>query len=304
MTEALLFVSVGSLLTLGVATLVIATLTLQNARRYVEVAEAQMKYLRKEQARLVAFLRKELEHEREQHLEAQRRAEWASRDRVPLRQGLLVEDSDQGQHPGVRQEHEEWELRSRRDVEDRIEELKREFQRLREVQRERTVERQSTPPVSKVEFEDVAGPRELRTREANSAGASETPPEGNGRRLAVWHPHPDDDVSPGGTSARPLREAPVKMFRRRYDKYLENYEGYVKLAERIYRMRDNAEIPSGSLAEREWEERLRRANDGIQRTTARLDLLEEYNPELATDDRISRRASIARSHSELEGSRH
>jgi hypothetical protein len=30
---------------------------------------------------------------------------------------------------------------------------------------------------------------------------------------------------------------------------------------------------------------------------------EEYNRELATDDRISRRASIARHHSELERSR-
>jgi hypothetical protein len=81
------------------------------------------------------------------------------------------------------------------------------------------------------------------------------------------------------------------------------YEGYVKLAERIYRMRDNAEVPPGSLAEREWEARVRRVTDGIERTTARLDLLEEYNPELATDDRISRRAGIARSHAELERSR-
>jgi hypothetical protein len=94
------------------------------------------------------------------------------------------------------------------------------------------------------------------------------------------------------------------MFRRHYDKYLENYEGYVKLAERLYRMRDDAEMPPGSLAERQWEGRVRRVLDGIERTTARLDLLEEYNPELATDDRISRRASIAQSHSELEISRH
>jgi hypothetical protein len=34
-----------------------------------------------------------------------------------------------------------------------------------------------------------------------------------------------------------------------------------------------------------------------------LDILEEYNPELATDDRISRRAGIARSHRELERER-
>jgi hypothetical protein len=62
-------------------------------------------------------------------------------------------------------------------------------------------------------------------------------------------------------------------------------------------------VPPGSAAEQEWEEKLHRANDGIERTTARLDLLEEYNPELATDDRVSRRARVARSDSKLERSR-
>jgi hypothetical protein len=90
------------------------------------------------------------------------------------------------------------------------------------------------------------------------------------------------------------------MFRRHYDKYLENYEGYVKLAARLQRTRDDAEVARGSVAKREWEGRLRRVTDGIQRTTARLDILEQYNPELATDDRISRRAAIARNHRELE----
>ena len=117
-------------------------------------------------------------------------------------------------------------------------------------------------------------------------------------RRAVWHPHPDDDVSParvGGPGG-----VTVEMFRMHYDKYLDNYEGYVKLAARLFRMRDDAEIEAGSAAEGEWDERLRRVTDGIQRTTARLDILEEYNPELATDDRISRRAAIARDQRELE----
>ncbi len=124
--------------------------------------------------------------------------------------------------------------------------------------------------------------------------------------LAVWHPHPDDDVNPGSPSmgqAAAQSDAPLKMFHRYYDRYLDNYEGYVKLAQRLYLMRDRGEVPPSSAAEREWEEKLRRANDGIERTTARLDLLEQYNPELATDDRVSRRASVARSHSELERSR-
>lgn len=90
------------------------------------------------------------------------------------------------------------------------------------------------------------------------------------------------------------------MFRRHYDKYLENYEGYVKLAERMYQTRDAAGSVPDPLAEREREERLRRVKDGIKRTTARLDILEEYNPELAADDRISRRASIAQKHAKLQ----
>jgi hypothetical protein len=307
MTEALLFVSVGSLLSVGIAALIIATLTLQNARRYVELAEDHMKYLREEQARLVAFvqeerqsLKEELAQEREQRLDAQRRAEWASSERAPLRQKVPVEGFDQEQNLGAPQEREEreLELRTRRDVEHRIDELKREFQKLREVQQERKVEGESSSPFSKGPLEDAGAPRP-----ADPPKAPDTPPEDNKPRLAVWHPHPDDDVDPGRTSARPPSDSPVKMFRRHYDKYLENYEGYVKLAERIYRMRDNAEVPPGSLAEREWEARVRRVTDGIERTTARLDLLEEYNPELATDDRISRRAGIARSHAELERSR-
>jgi hypothetical protein len=330
MTEALLFISVGSLLTVGAAILVIAALTLQNARKYVELAEARMEHLREEQARIVVFLREErrslkeeLERERELRLEAQRQAEWASRERLPQWQAQrLAEGFDGEQHLGVLQEREgqEWELRARQDIEHRIDELKREFQKLRGVQQDREAERESSSPVSKETFEDILGPREFlgektlspeKVREAGRMPSSpdtkapkpaDTSPEDKKPRLAVWHPHPDDDVSPGRTSARPMSDSPVKMFRRHYDKYLENYEGYVKLVERLYRMRDNAEVPIGSLAERQWEGRLRRVTDGIERTTARLDLLEEYNPELATDDRISRRASIARSYSELERS--
>ena len=90
------------------------------------------------------------------------------------------------------------------------------------------------------------------------------------------------------------------MFRKHYDKYLENYQGYVELAERLHRMRDNGEVTPGSREEGDWEKRLRRVNEGIERTTARLDILEEHNPELATDDRISHRTSLARRHSELK----
>jgi hypothetical protein len=273
-----------------------------------------MESLREEQARLLMFLREERQGSKEgtsqtpeQHLEARRWAEQWSLTR------------EQGQRLGARQGLH----RTPRDVERRIEDLKRELQELRGVQQAREVERNSSSPLSEEPLGDVLETSEslekatLPTGEAQEgvgrkprpAGFAETttskpakvPPGDKKSPLAVWHPHPDDDVSPG--QARTSSAAPVEMFRRHYDKYLENYEGYVKLAERIYRVRDTAEMPPGSLAERGWEERLRRVNDGIDRTTARLDLLEEYNAELATDDRISRRASIARSHAELERSR-
>jgi hypothetical protein len=300
MAEALLFVSTGSILIIGAATLGIAIITLRDARRYVERTERRMEYLREEQARLLLLvhqelqgLRKELNRELERRLEAYRREEQRVESKQLVRQG---------------REEREWELRTRRDAEQRIDELKRE---LREIQQDREVEQEGSSPRSEEPFEDMpgapqGGERTPRPASSPEAATSEPAEEDKRPRLAVWHPHPDDDISRGGASAgqaHALSDAPVKMFRKHYDRYLENYEGYVRLAERLYQMRDNAEVPSASLAEHEWEERLRRVNDGIKRTTARLDILEEFNPELATDDRISRRATVARSHAQLERSR-
>ena len=46
MTEALLFVTTGSLLAVGIATLVIAALTLRDARKSAELAEGCLEYIR------------------------------------------------------------------------------------------------------------------------------------------------------------------------------------------------------------------------------------------------------------------
>src|SRR5919202_1517935 len=239
MTEALLFVGIGSLLLLSIAAIGVAALAYQNARRYVELAEERLEHLREGQAQLLMFLLEE---------------------RQSLKEEL---------------------------------ELEREHRVLQKAHQHREVGQESTSPPSERSFAGVPETRGLSREKATHPREEDDRP-----RLAVWHPHPDDDVSPG-SAARAPSDAPVEMFRRHYDKYLENYEGYVKLAKRICRMREDAKVPPGSLAEREWEERLRRVNDGIERTTARLDILEQYNPELVTDDRISHRASIARSHSQL-----
>jgi hypothetical protein len=118
-------------------------------------------------------------------------------------------------------------------------------------------------------------------------------PKDNAPRLGVQVPHPDDDV-PG----RGWNNSPAKFFQKCYDRYLEHYEGYVRLAERLHQMRDEADAAPGNLGE--WEDKLRRAYDAIERTTQRLDMLEERYPELATDnDRISSRIGTARLHAGL-----
>jgi hypothetical protein len=112
--------------------------------------------------------------------------------------------------------------------------------------------------------------------------------------LGVQVPHPDDDV-PG----RGWNKSPARFFQKCYDRYLEHYEGYVRLAERLHSTRDEA--GNDALGRRDyWEDKLRRAYDAIERTTQRLDVLEEHYPELATDsDRISSRIGTARLHAHL-----
>jgi len=111
--------------------------------------------------------------------------------------------------------------------------------------------------------------------------------------LGMQVPHPDDDAS-----GRGWNKSPARFFQKCYDRYLEHYEGYVRLAERLHATRDEA--GTDTLGGREWEDKLRRAYDAIERTTQRLDVLEEHYPELATDgDRISSRIGTARLHADL-----
>src|SRR3712207_3180208 len=67
MTEALLLLSAGSLLTICIATLIIATLALRHAQRYVELAEERTEHLREEQARLLMLLHEERLRAQEEH---------------------------------------------------------------------------------------------------------------------------------------------------------------------------------------------------------------------------------------------
>jgi hypothetical protein len=137
--------------------------------------------------------------------------------------------------------------------------------------------------------------REQRREKAPQANEPISRPKEDAPLLGVQVPHPDDDV-PG----RGWNKSPARFFQKCYDRYLEHYEGYVRLAERLHSS-DEAGTGPGTLARREWEDKLRRAYDAIERTTQRLDMLEEHYPELATDsDRISSRIGTARLRASLE----
>jgi hypothetical protein len=291
MTEALLLVVVGSLVPVSIATLVIAVLALRKAQSYVEMVERRLESFQESQILLLALLREQNRSPVEQ---------LSSEEPSPEERGSEVEQVEDL----VRRERDRLELalHSRRHAgrgSDESDAAPRD--RPPPLARERRDPAAGEKPPKEEAWGDETRPRAANFPETASSRPAKTPPEDESPPRAVWHPHPDDDVSPA--RAGEPGDAAVEMFRRHYDKYLENYEGYVKLAARLYRMRDDAEVPPGSVAEREWDGRLRRVTDGIQRTTARLDILEEYNPELATDDRISRRAAIARSQRELETQR-
>ena len=84
-TESIFFISIGTL-SVGIIILVIAVLAMRSSRRSVKLAEEHSGYLSDERERL-KFLREEyhtlqqeLEQERQECLEAQRRAEYFERE--------------------------------------------------------------------------------------------------------------------------------------------------------------------------------------------------------------------------------
>ena len=338
MIKALRFVGAGSLVSFGAATLTAAALALKNTRKYVEVAEKRMEHLREEQAGILEFLREEhrtlkeeSKREQEQRFELQQNVGRLNREFEQLRQehGRLAEKLERErarrleyQQQQSRLEREEREReRERLEAERKIDRLKRELLKLRETQQARETQRENPSSVPAATPEDLQESREppreepVPVRRAPEAGRTPRPASSSGTpagpakasseskrpRLGVRMPHPDDETDRGKAPAVQARSgAQVEMFRKYYDRYLENYQGYVELAEGLYQARENGEVPSGSGEEREWREKLRRAKDGIARTTSRLDILEEHNPELASDNRISQRAGVARRHAELE----
>jgi hypothetical protein len=259
----LVYVGIGSGLAIGVALLTVAILFLRTARRYVDLAEERLELLRESEALLLEVVRQQGQVSEE------------SRQREPERSERIPEVVGQplGQRTG--------------------EESLGNFPQSGESDRNaREATGGMRGPVSSAEAGEQ---RREGTPKASASGAAVSRPKGGAPLLGVKVPHPDDDVTP-----RSRNGSVANFFQRKYDLYLEQYERHVRLAERIYRMREEAGESPGTLQAREWEDKLGRAYDAIERTTQRLDLLEHHYPELATDGgRLSHRLDLSRLQGEL-----
>ena len=261
LSATLVYVGIGSGLAVGVALLTVAILFLRTARRYVDLAEERLELLREAEALLLKVVRQQ-----GQVSEESRQREPGRSQRIPelvgqpLGKGTGEESS--GSFPSP-----EGAARTVREAPGRREQ---------------------------VSSAQAGGQKRERTPKASAPGAASRPKDGAPLR-GVKAPHPDDDVTP-----RVWNSSVSEFFQRKYDLYLEQYERHVRLAERIHRTRDEVQEGPRTPQTREWEDKLRRAYDAIERTTQRLDLLEHHYPELATDnDRLSDRLAIARLQGEL-----
>jgi hypothetical protein len=262
LSGTLVYVGIGSGLAVGVALLTVAILFLRTARRYVDLAEERLELLREAEALLLEVVRQQGQVSEE------------SRQRGPGRSQRIPEAIGQplGQRTG--------------------EESSGNFPSPEESTR--TV-REAPGRREQASSAEAGEQRRERTPKAGAPGAAASRPKDGAPLLGVRAPHPDDDVTP-----RVWNSSVSGFFQRKYDLYLEHYEGYVRLAERTYRMRDEAGESPGTLQTREWDDKLRRLHDAMDRTTQRLDVLEHHYPELATDsDRLSDRLAIARLQGEL-----
>ncbi len=262
LSVTLVYIGIGSGLAIGIALLVVAILFLRTACRYVDLAEERLELLRESEALLLKVVRQRGQVSEE------------SRQRVPERSERIPEVVG---HPLGRRTGDG---------------LPGNFPSPEEADRDL---RQAPGIRRQVSSGEDAEQRPERTPKASAPGAAVSRPKDGAPLLGVKVPHPDDDVTPRGRNG-----SVANFFQRKYDLYLEQYERHVRLAERIHRTRDEAQESPGTPQTREWEDKLRRAYDAIDRTTERLDLLEHHYPALATDgDRLSHRLDLSRLQAKL-----
>ncbi|CAA9415222.1 MAG: hypothetical protein AVDCRST_MAG01-01-1874 [uncultured Rubrobacteraceae bacterium] len=262
MSATLVYIGIGSGLAIGIALLVVAILFLRTARRYVDLAEERLELLRESEALLLRVVRQQ-----GQDSEESWQREPGRRERIPEVVGQPL-----GQRAG---EESSGNFPSPEGADRNV--------------------REAPGRGAQVSSAEDGEQRREGAPKAGAPGAAAPRPKDGAPLLGVKVPHPDDDVTPRGRSG-----SVANFFQRKYDLYLDQYERHVRLAERIHRMRDEAYGSLRTPRTQEWEDKLRRAYDAIDRTTQRLDLLEHHYPELATDGgRLSDRLDLSRLQAEL-----
>jgi hypothetical protein len=263
LSATFVYFGIGSGLAIGVALLVVAVLLLRTARRYVDLAEERLELLRKGEAPPPKVARQQGQVSQES-----RRPEPTRIEKIPEVVG----------HPLGQREGDE---------------TPSDFPQSGES--DRNAREAAGGMRGQVPSAEAGERRREGSPKAGTPGAAASRPKDGAPLLGVKVPHPDDDVTPRGRNG-----SVANFFQRKYDLYLEQYERYVRLAERIHRMRDEAGESPGTPQSREWEDNLGRAHDAMERTTQRLDLLEHHYPELATDGgRLSHRLDLSRLQGEL-----
>lgn len=269
LSAMVVYFGIGSGLAIGVGLLIVAILLLRTARRYVELAEERLELLREREAPPPTAARQQSRVSQES-----RRPEPTRSEKIPQLIGRPLGQRGGDESPGDFPPP---------DVPGRV--------------------ARGAPGGIRDEDSSAEAGEQRREREPKASTPDTSASTAASRRrdgaplLGVKVPHPDDDASPRG-----MNGSAAKFFEKKYDLYLEQYERHVRLAERIHRWREEAEESPGTRQTREWEDKLHRAYDAIERTTQRLDLLEHHYPELATDShRLSDRLELARLQAELTG---
>ena len=261
-SATLVYVGIGSGLAVGVALLAVAILFLRTARRYVDLAEERLELLREAEALLLQVVRQQGPVSEEG-----RQREPGRSQRIPEVVGQPFGQRTGQESPG----------------------------NFSSPEGPARAAREAPGGREQGSSAEAGEQRRKRTPKASAPNTATSRPKDGPPLLGVKAPHPDDDVTP-----RVWNSSVGEFFQRKYDLYLEQYESYVRLAERTHRMREEAGESPGVLQTREWDDKLRRLHDAINRTTQRLDVLEHHYPELATDsDRLSDRLAIARLQDEL-----
>lgn len=117
---------------------------------------------------------------------------------------------------------------------------------------------------------------------------------------AAPEPPSTEDSAPSSSSSS--IDGRTVSDREAYDVLLDQYKALLESLHKIYGVRrEHADAyNSNPSIKEEWSQKYDKLAASIQETLAGLDALEGRNPDLVTDERVSRRAELASRHVELE----